>query len=845
MSSPSLPALTPGDWKQVRAWFDRAVQLPEAERAGWLEALDAPPLLQATLHRMLAADAETEGMLDQGIAEAAHLALEPETVLPPGTAVGDFDVVGELGRGGMGIVYAARDRHLDRPVALKLVRAGVAKGGDETQRLLMEAKAASSLDHPNVATIYQVGQGADGRYFIAMPRYDGETLRARLDRGQLPPDEAHAIARSVASGLAAAHRAGLVHGDVTAGNIFLTADGSVKLLDFGLATFAGGQRESDLFGGTIRYLSPEQARGESASPRSDVWGLSVVLYRMLTGRFPFEAESAAGTLASISGPEPAPRLRGRAGVPRHLASVVDRALHKDQSDRFADAREFEQALLRNTPGRRRVAGIATVAMLLVVSSFMLRLPAAPDGAANDADAPPTVALLPLRDTMPGTPHTELVTALLDDVHDQLSMLGRVRLVDGYQADGVAPDWHVLELAITGPTTSPSVSATMSRPGEAAPVRSESRLLALADVRELTRWLDRFVLAGAGVTLTAGEDAALAGRLPSSIEAYREFLSGNSLLDQRTPASVLGAIQRYRRAQRLDSAYVSAIAREAYAISLMLDWGWPFPGESRSDALARGIELSQRALALDSTSAESWLARGYLLVARDPHRLAGAPEAFRRAIALDPYNAEAFHQYGQAEMVLGRWTEAMRAYRRAIELHPGSGMTLLSMGGIAELQENRSESLRLLDSAVAVAPNMAFARAIRSHIRAMAGDADGAMADARAALAMDPDYQAPALSALAAAAWISGDTAAAAIWMEKTLGAFLDPSEPSPDETELAALAALAMGRSDLAIGLLGRARPRGATLWYLFQHPAFAELRQLPEVGGILHEADPRRPAGS
>lgn len=842
MNRDGLPALTAREWRQVREWFDKAVQLRDPERSHWIEGLDAPPALLTTLNQMLAFDAGAGGLLDDGIGAAAYMALEAETVLPPGTAVGDFDIVGEVGRGGMGIVYAARDRHLDRPVALKFVQGGAEKDAAVAERLLREAKAASSLDHPNVATIYQVGRSNDGRYFMAMPLYEGETLRSLLARGPVAPSVALAIARSVASGLAAAHRAGLVHGDVTAGNIFLTADGSVKLLDFGLATFSTGQKEADLVGGTVRYLSPEQVRGERASTRSDVWSLGVVLYRMLTGRFPFEIESAADALAAISGPAPVPRLRGRAGIPRQLASVVDRALRKDPTERFADAVAFQKALLRSRSGRRRAAVMATVAGLLGATVLTSRFVAAPDRAASsEAPDPPTVVLLPLQDTVPWTQHTELVSALLGEVHDHLAMLGRVHLVDELPSR-MEPDWHVLELSVAGPAASPAVTATIRRPGEDQPSRRESRTLVATDVRELAGWLDRFVLAGAGVTLTPGEDAALAQRFPSSIDAYREFLSGNTLLDQRTPASVLEAIQHYRRAQRLDSAYVGAIAREAYAISLMIDWRWPFPGESRSDALARGIQLSQRALALDSTSAESWLARGYLAVASDPHRLAEAPEAFRRALALDPYNAEAFHQYGQAEMVLGRWTEAMRAYRRAIELHPSAGMTLLSMGGIAEMQGNRVEALRLLDSAVAVMPDMGFARAIRAHIRAMAGDTDGAMADARAALSMDPDYPVPALSALASAVWISGDSATAATWMEQTLEAFLDPTAPSPDEAQLAALAALALGRTELAADLLAQARPRGATLWYLSRHPAFTDLRRRPDVAAVLAEADPRQP---
>lgn len=157
MTAPRIPPLTPAGWEQVRTWFDHATALPPSERAAWIGSLAGPPHLLETLRQMVAADADGAGLLDAGVAPAAHLVLEPEAVLPPGTAVGAFDIIGELDRGGMGIVYAARDRHLDRAVALKFVRARVGSDKSGAERVLAEAKAASALDHPNVATIYQVG----------------------------------------------------------------------------------------------------------------------------------------------------------------------------------------------------------------------------------------------------------------------------------------------------------------------------------------------------------------------------------------------------------------------------------------------------------------------------------------------------------------------------------------------------------------------------------------------------------------------------------------------------------------------------------------------------------------
>ena len=850
MSDPQRPRPDAGLWQRISALFEVAVDLPPERRDAWLDA-EAPddPALRDTIRRMLLADSSENGILAQGIAPAAPLVLEPEATLAAGTRVGAFDVIGVLGRGGMGTVYAARDRHLDRPVALKFLQFRPGSGREAAERLIAEARAASALDHPNVAPIYQVGESDDGRYFIAMPQFEGETLRARLRSGPLPVAEAVGIGRAVADGLAAAHQAGIIHRDVTPGNIFLTRDGTVKLLDFGIAVLTGDHQDggagpgADAGAGTVPYMSPEQARGDPVDARTDVWSLGVVLYRMLTGELPFVGSSPAATLAAIRGPAPAPVLLGRTGIPGWLARVVDRALSKRPADRFADAAALRSALA--SPGwTRRFPPAGVVAVLLAIIAAVLLLRGGVPGRNSVSGTSSERPTLVLR-TGGGTgsaSQAALAEALLEDAGNRLTMLGKARVINRKQAGIPLPGWYLLELSLTGDSSAPVLTAAVRRTGQTGAHRTESRELRVADARELTQWLSALALEESGVSLTPREQASLAADFPSSIESYRAFLAGNHLLLERTPASVIDAMAQYRRARQLDSTFVRAIAREAYARSLMLDWGWQVPGESRAEVLERGMELSALALSLDSASADAWLARAYLLAARDPYHLTGAPEAFRRAIALDPYNAEAYHQYGQAEMVLGRFTAAGNAYRRALELQPDAGLTLVSMAGLAELNGQRLESLRLLDSAVAVAPTMAFALAVRAHVRALAGDAEGARADAAASLPLDPDYPVPALSAHAVAELAAGDTAAAAAWLGRALDGFSTPDAPSPDEAELTVLAALGLGRQEVALDVLERARPRGASLWYLFQHPEFTELRRTAEARRILAEADPRGP---
>ena len=210
-----------------------------------------------------------------------------------GTTVSHYRIVSSIGAGGMGVVYQAEDERLHRKVALKFLPPAVAQDAQARARLMREAQAAGALDHPNIATVYEVGDW-NGQLFIAMPFYDGETLRQRIERGPIAPGEAARIAGQIAAGLAAAHRAGIVHRDLKPANVMLTRDGQVKIVDLGLAkvfseTGATATRmtATGVAVGTIAYMAPEQATGHAVSASADIWALGVTLYEMLTGRLPF------------------------------------------------------------------------------------------------------------------------------------------------------------------------------------------------------------------------------------------------------------------------------------------------------------------------------------------------------------------------------------------------------------------------------------------------------------------------------------------------------------------------------------------------------------------------------
>ena len=796
---------------------------------------------------MLAADADTGELIDSGIDSIAHLAVDtgiPGDTLAAGDRIGDFEIISELGRGGMGVVYAARDRKLGRIAALKLLP-NPRLGGDASDRLIEEAQAASALDHPNVATIYQVGETEDGRPFIAMARYEGETLRERLSRGPVPPRDAFEIARQIAHGLAAAHTVGLIHRDVKPENIFLTKQGLAKLLDFGIATLAGSVREGPTTRGTVLYMSPEQARREIADSRSDVWSLGVVLYEMLTGSTPFSGTTAEEILAKISSAAPVKAPAVTRNIPNTAASILTRALEKDPSNRYPSAIELSAnldraAALWNRPRAMRL-GVAAVA-IAVIAIFFLARTRNPEAASKEI---PELAVLPVAGESADSESVHLAAALSNEIAARVVGLGRVRLVSAPSNPDATPrrGLHLLKLTMRRTNTDPSVEVTLEKAGSTEPEWSARRDFDKTQLREIGRDVVIAVLGALGQSVSERERAAIGSAFPSSAKAYEEFLQANRLLAVRTPASVESAVIHYRRASELDTTFASALARQSYSYSLLYDWGWKptkaFPG----DPLAESVRLASRAIELDSISADAWLAHAYTFVLRDPQRMSGSVEAFQRAISLDPYNAEAFHQYGQTLMALGRYTEALAAYRRVLDLEPDRAMTLVPMAAIHERQGATRVGLRLLDSAISAAPRVPYARATRSLFRSQTGDMKGAIADAEFALSLDRNYPIPALGALAKALWLAGDTAQALARVIQGERSLVNPDAPSYTESYWLIVGEAATGRYRKAVDLLRKTRPHGAYLWFLFQSGVFDEFRKLPEVAKMIEAMDPRLPA--
>ncbi len=343
-------------WSRLEGLFEHAVTLGRADRGRLIRELaSADAELAAELESLLEHAESASGFFDRleqtvfsGESDSGNAAAAAIEALDPllGKRIRQYEVRRRLGAGGMGVVYEAFDAVLERPVALKFMPTHLSTDAKARDLFFVEARAAASLDHENICAIHEVGESDEGRLFIAMSYYEGRTLRERLKEGPVPIAEALECARQACAGLARAHAAGVIHRDVSPGNLFLTEDGTIKLLDFGLAkvgdaTLTGTRKAM----GTIGYMAPEQLRGERSDARADIWSIATVVYELLTGEGPFAAKSTAATVDAVLNREPQPPTRLRPEIPERTERAILHALAKSPAGRPRTVAAFAAELL--------------------------------------------------------------------------------------------------------------------------------------------------------------------------------------------------------------------------------------------------------------------------------------------------------------------------------------------------------------------------------------------------------------------------------------------------------------------------------------------------------------------
>ncbi|MEJ2616359.1 MAG: serine/threonine-protein kinase, partial [Ignavibacteriaceae bacterium] len=259
-----------------------------------------------------------------------------------GQKISHYQILEKLGQGGMGVVYIAQDLKLDRKVALKFLPSSYSFDEEAKKRFIHEAKAISSLQHHNICSVHEIDETDVGQLFICMDLYEGETLKELIKKGPFNIEKALDITMQIAEGLAKAHEKNIIHRDIKPANIFITNDGIVKILDFGLAKVSA-QTQMTVMGttmGTVAYMSPEQSRGENVDHRTDIWALGVILYEMLTGQQPFKGDYEQAVIYSLLNEEPELLKSINKEIPEQLELIVKKAIEKNPEDRYQNINEL-------------------------------------------------------------------------------------------------------------------------------------------------------------------------------------------------------------------------------------------------------------------------------------------------------------------------------------------------------------------------------------------------------------------------------------------------------------------------------------------------------------------------
>ena len=650
-------------------------------------------------------------------------------VLRPGAVIGRFELVGEIGRGAFGVVYEARDLQLNRSVAFKAVRAGD-YGGLREERLLSEAEAAARLSHPNIVTLYDVGRTEQGPYLV-LELLRGHTLAQRLERGRFLAQEALRVAVNVANGLAHAHAQGVVHRDLTPGNVYLCTDGQVKLLDLGMA-HAFGRRKVD--GGTPAYMAPEQCRGAPEDERTDVFALGIIVYQMLTGELPFPEDGGKSLLAHRRAP--ALRVTGEPG----LGELIGRMLEKDPVKRPRDAGEvlpvlarLQAELERSSSActvktvRKRFASLRVLAATAVCLALLGIAMSAIVGRWQPArkinpfagSALPSVAVLPFADLSPLHDQEPFSDGIAEEILNALAHVEGLRVAGRtssffFKGKSVklADIGHelnvgtVLEGSVRKDSNRVRITVQLINVADGYHLWSETYDRELTGVFALQDEIAHHVVGALRVKLLPGRGPASIAQRGTQAQAYLEYLEGRQFYSLASAEGYLRAVQAFNKALAIDPAYAPAWADLAVA----LDYQWSYGGSAAEyeEHKKRAVEAAERSVALDSTLADGYRARGYVraILQRD---WAGAQEDMERALALNPGDADARSRYAIFVLApLGRLTEAIQYCLRATEVDPLAAQAWNALGLLYLNDAQFERAIAALRRSLELSPKHAFA-----------------------------------------------------------------------------------------------------------------------------------------
>jgi len=613
-----------------------------------------------------------------------------------GQTISHYRILEKLGEGGMGVVYKAEDTKLQRMVALKFLSSELTREPEAKARFVREARAAAALDHANICTVHEIDEAED-RIFIAMAFIEGQSLKEKIQTGPLALPEALDLVAQVAEGLREAHEKGMIHRDIKPANIMITPGGQAKILDFGLAISPGATRVTRLGTtlGTIGYMSPEQAQAQAVDHRTDIWSTGVMLYEMVTGKLPFQADHEQATIHLILNEEP-PRIRShRSDAPRQLEEIIEKCLSKATGERYENAEALKKDLE------------------LLVESLK---PGTVKRKASAQESKPSIAVLPFRDMSSQRDQDYFCEGIAEELINALVRLKGLHVAartSAFQFKNRDVDIQkigeqlkvktVLEGSIRKAGNRLRITAQLINVEDGYHIWSEKYDRDLEDIFAIQDEISLAIVDKLKVKLLGEERSGLVKRHTVDQEAHNLYLKGLYFWNRRLEGGMKLAMEHFHQAIEKDPDYALAHVGVADTYNVTGIFGYAPPNET----FPRAKAAVHRALEIDDSLGEAHASQGFTAMCFDWDWPAAERE-FKRAIELNPAYATAHEWYALYLVAIGRFDEGLMKALRARELDPLSLMINAIVGIAYAYAHRHDESIEALKKVLEMDPNFIFA-----------------------------------------------------------------------------------------------------------------------------------------
>lgn len=841
-------------WQRIEELFHATLQLEAAERAGYLlSECVGDEVLRREVESLITASENSPAFIDApALSLGMRVLSDGVTEFPVGRSIGHYKIIRLLGRGGMGEVYLAEDCKLERQVALKFI------GNDlwAKDQLISEARVIARLENPNICAVYGVEEVAEHN-FIVMQYVEGETLAALLSRGPLAGERALDYSEQIVSALAAAHLRGIIHRDVKPQNMIVTAEGQIKVLDFGLAKFVQqnpaaelpsiSQNQTSHLGfviGTVAYMSPEQTQGQDLDCRSDIFSFGIVLYQMLSGKNPFLHETKEETISALNEAEPAPLPPDEPGS---LAEIARKCLEKEQGARFETS---EQLLLafRSLRAKQKkavsivdylqglsrhryfklytVAAIAAVLIFCAAASFIY----------VKAKQVHTLALLPIKNQSSDPSKDYISAGLTRNLFDKFSYLPRlkVKMPTEVPANGNAEIVQVgrelnVEAVLVGEILKQGevlqLRLSMLNTSDGQPRWEQTFDVDAVNMFELQDEITHQVTSSLGLWLIGNDKKLLSKHQTDNEEALRLYMHGRYYWSlKRDRENIQTAISNFERAVALDPAFAQAYTglADCYVLMTNVLYG---PMQTK-EAIDKARYNAGKALEIDPSLPEAHTSMGVIRHKFD-WNWQEAEREFKLAIDLDPEYAPAHYGYANLLVVLGRFDEAIKQSEVSRSLDPYSRLSAMNYGRTLYYSRRFDDAAAHFGDLLKEEPDYAQYLHMMGLVLIQQRRYPEAIATLERLHSKDPLHTAAALGY----AYGKAGRHSEALRMVEELDKFSQEKPVSPHEK---ALVYIGLGDRDEAFPLLEKAyQERFPNLVYLTTDPIYDDLRADPRFNDL------------